>query len=153
MNRSRLVRLLMVPALAVPVVAASLALAGPATAGSVVCTALTGDATGSPNPPQITGCNDTANTGGTGTAVGALKSPSTMSWSTAGGTTVITFKDKLVTGAKNKCAAGDTEATIKGKVKGHGTGTGTSVSGKVSATVCVAPSGALSLLAGTTFKL
>ncbi len=103
MNRSRMVRLLMVPALAAPIVAASLAFAGPATAGAVTCTGLTGNASGTP-PPQVTGCNDTANTGGTGTATGALTSPATLSWaSSGGGTSTIKFKYKFVTGKKKKC--------------------------------------------------
>jgi len=148
-----MIRLLMVPALAAPVMAASFALAGPATAGAVVCTALSGNISGTP-APVVSGCNDTANTGGSGTAVGALLPPtSTLSWATAGGTTTIKFKDKILTGKKDKCPAGDGSASIAGKVKGHGTGTGTSVSGAVKATVCYDGSGALSLLAGTTFKL
>ena len=152
MNRSRLVRLLMVPALAAPVVAASLAFAGPASAGAVVCTGLTGNAGGTP-PPQVTGCNDTANTGGTGTATGALSSPATLSWaSSGGGTSTIKFKYKILTGKKNKCPAGDSSASITGKVTGH-TGSGSSVSGAVSATVCIDGSGNLSLKPGSKFKL
>jgi hypothetical protein len=146
-----MVRLLMVPALAAPIMAASLAFAGPATAGAVVCTGLTGNASGTP-PPQVTGCNDTANTGGTGTSTGALAPPhATLSWASAGGgTTTIKFTDKIV--KKEKCGAGSSEATIKGKVTGH-TGSGSSVSGAVKATVCIDGSGNLSLLHGTTFKL
>ncbi len=154
MRPSRLMRILIVPALALPVGAASLAFAGPAFAGAVVCTGLSGNATGTP-APTLTGCNDTANTGGTGTATGPLTSPATISWATSGGTNKIKFTDKAYTsGKKDKCLSrgtGYTYATIKGSVIGH-TGTGSSVSGKVSAKVCVAPDGTLSLQSGT-FKL
>ncbi len=153
MNRSGLVRLLMVPALAVPAIGASLVFAGPATAGAVVCNGMSGNASGTP-APQVTGCNDTANTGGTGTSSGRLTSPSTISWaSTGGGTNTIKFKVKPLKGKKDKCGAGFSEESVKGSVTGH-TGSGSSVSGKVSGDVCIQTStGDLSLQAGTTFKL
>jgi hypothetical protein len=143
----------MVPAIAAPVMAASLALSGPATAGAVVCTALSGNISGTP-PPVVSGCNDTTNTGGSGTASGALAPPTgTLTWAApAVGTTTIKFKDKILTGKKDKCPKPDGSASIKGKVSGH-TGSGSSVSGKVSATVCYTSSGALSLEGTTTFKL
>jgi hypothetical protein len=134
-----------------------MALAGPASASAAVCTGLSGSGTGTP-PPVVTGCNDTANTGGTGTFAG-LASPGTITWGT-GGTNTFKFKFKILPASKDKCPkdANDasqqqTEATIKGKVTGH-TGLGSSVSGAVKATVCVdiTNNDSLSLLNGTTFK-
>ncbi len=149
MKSSRLVRLLAVPALVVPVVAGSLAFSPSAFAAPAVCTALSGNASGSP-APTLTGCNDPANTGGTGSFTG-LTSPTLVTWAT-GGTDTITFKFKLLTGRKNKCPAGDSEAQLTGKISGH-SGLGSSVSGKVKAFVCVDGSGNLSLQGTTTFKL
>jgi len=141
----------MVPALAVPIGAASLAFTGPAFASATACTVLTGNISGTP-ASSVSGCNDTANTGGSGTfPPGALSSPATVTWAT-GGTTTFTFKYKLVSAKKDKCPAGDNEVTLSGKVTGH-TGVGSSVTGKIKASICYnSSSGALSLLPGTTFK-
>jgi hypothetical protein len=148
MKVSRLVRFLAVPALAVPVLAVSLSSATPAVAAATVCTGLSGSATGTP-PPTLAGCNDTANTGGGGTFTG-LSSPTTVSWA-SGGTSTFTFSFKVIT-KKVKCAAGDTEASLKGKITGS-TGVGSSVKGKVKGEVCVDSNENLSLVPGTTFKL
>jgi len=141
----------MVPALAVPVGAASLAFATPAFAAATACSVLTGNISGTP-ASTVSGCNDTANTGGSGTfRVGALSSPTTVTWATSG-TNTFTFKYKLISAKKDKCSAGNNEVTITGKITGH-TGAGSSVTGKVKASICYsAASGALSLLPGTTFK-
>jgi len=146
MKVSRLVRLLAVPAVAVPVVAGSLLFAAPAFAATATCTALTGTITGG---DTVSGCNDTANTGGTGTFTG-LTSPSTVNWAITGSTNTFTFKYKLDSAKKEKCGTGNTEAVLKGKITGH-TGLGSSVSGKVSADVCVIGT-AISLQPGTTMK-
>jgi len=79
MNRIRLVQCLMAVALVAPSVATGLAIeAGPASAMATVCTALTG---GAPYgaPYIFTGCNDTANTGGTGTSY-PCSHPCTIVW-------------------------------------------------------------------------
>lgn len=101
------------------------------------CTTLTGGET----TQSLSGCNDTADTGGSGTSVVTLSGTSgttTITWA-SGKTTVESFKAKELIGKKDKCTTppGDTalaEAKETGKVTG---GTATDlVKGKTKGTVC-----------------
>jgi hypothetical protein len=100
----------------------------------VVCTSLTG----TESNETLSGCSDTAVTGGTGTET---VSTSTIDWTGAGSlTSVTTVTNKTLSGKKDKCTApaGDTnvvEVDVKGSVTG-GTAT-TLVGGKVKGTLCV----------------
>ncbi len=122
----------MVPALAVPAIGASLAFAAPAFAVATSCTTLGG----TESAATLSGCNDGANTGGSGTFGAVTHSPGTVSWASGGTNTFsFTYKD-YTSGKKDKCGAGSIYVELKGKITGH-TGAGSSVTGKVKADICL----------------
>src|SRR5271157_4887716 len=109
MSRKRLARALLVPAaLLIPASIATVAFSSvssaaiPAATKAVKCTTLTGTilATGT-----LSGCSDTANTGGGGTFPTTGASPATITWN-SGGKTKSTFS---YTGGSGACPAGQTQ--------------------------------------------
>jgi hypothetical protein len=146
-------RVVTIAAVVIPASLATVALAGSTAWASVAtCSKLSGpNAAGN---ALIAGCNDTANTGGSGTApVSAFAGGSgTITWATGHGTTPVTLTFTAVGGSgqpkdeteTKKCAAGSQEYVIVGKT---GTSTGKAASippgSKVSAEVCVVSSPAL----------
>jgi hypothetical protein len=114
----------------------------------IKCTGLSGTilATGS-----LSGCNDPANTGGSGTFPTTPTSSATITWA-SGGTTTGTVS--YTEASKNTCASGDTEEAITGKVTSDtGAGDSVAVGGKIKGDVCVSAGGSLSLAPGTKFKI
>ncbi|HXQ62310.1 MAG TPA: hypothetical protein VN796_08245 [Acidimicrobiales bacterium] len=147
--------LLAVAVLTIPASAVTLGLSGTAWAGGgTSCSTLTGNVTGTSG--SLSGCTDTANTGGSGTfPISAFTSGSgTITWATGGTTTVTvtaTVPKKDEKDPHGSCAAGDTEFNVKGKVTGS-TGVGSSVKGKIKGEVCLDASGNLSIEPGTVLK-
>ena len=150
---SRPLRVITIAAVAIPASLATVALAGStAYAVTVSCTKLTGpNAAGN---AVISGCNDTTNDGGSGTApVSAFANGSgTITWATGHGTTSVTLSFTPVGGSgqpkdeaeTKKCAAGSQEYVILGKVTSDtGKATSITIGSKVSAEVCVVTSPAL----------
>lgn len=153
MFRTRLTRVLLVPAaLLIPASIATVALTSSASAASpaaaakaVKCTSLTGtiEATGT-----LSGCTDSANTGGGGTFPTTGASPATIKWN-SGGKTTATFS---YAGGSGACPAGQTQEDVTGNVtKDSGVAKSVKI-GPISGTVCL--SGAtLSLAPGTKFVI
>jgi hypothetical protein len=139
MHHFRTVRVLTAMALVLPASLATWSVAGPASATtaptcSVLAIAVTGTGT-------VSGCTDTANTGGSGKLVFVVKKspyPGTITWKGTGTTAVsltYTFPKKSV------CAKGDTDIVIGGTVTG---GKGAALksipkNSKVSAVACYNP--------------
>ena len=146
MFKSRLVRIVASGALAGATV---LAFTGPASATvtGIKCKALTGNIA---NSVVIKRCV-VGNTGGRSKAMPAanLASGGTIKWVNGKTTTV---KLTVTQGSAANCAVGDTEYDAVGKVTADTTGS-VKIGGKVSAHVCVSPTGALSLVPGTAAKL
>jgi hypothetical protein len=114
------------------VVPGSTAFAKTAKPAKVVCTSLNGTA----SSETLSGCSDTAATGGSGVE---NVSTSTVTWAT-GLTSIDNTTNKEKTGKKDKCTppAGDTnvvEVAASGTVTG-GTAT-TLTGGKIKGTICV----------------
>jgi hypothetical protein len=150
MFRTRVARILLVPAaLLIPASIATVAFASSSSAASpnaaakaVKCSTLSGTilATGS-----VSGCTDTANTGGGGTFPTSGSNPTTIKW-TSGGKTTATIN---YSGGSGKCATGDTQEDVTGNVtKDKGVAKSVKI-GPISGTVCVSADGALSLAPGT----
>lgn len=121
---------------------ASLAVAlpgGAALAKSKTATGACTSLSGNESSQVLSGCTDTADTGGQGSAVESSSTSSTITWVT-GLTTTESFTEKESLGSKDKCPAvlGDTavaEVKEKGKITG---GTATDlVGGRSTATICV----------------
>ena len=156
-------RLITIAAVAIPASLASVALTGStAWASTVTCTKLSGTVSG--GTAHLSGCNDTANTGGSGTApVSAFAHGSgTITWATGHGTTSVTITFTPVGGSgqakdeaeTRRCAAGSQEYVIHGKVTGDtGKAASITVGSIVSAEVCLSSAGAFSLEPGTTMKI
>jgi hypothetical protein len=149
MRRKMPVHLFVVVALAIAATIGGLALAPPAGAASyTTCTSLTGlNLAGQPD--TVAGC--TGPTGGTGTFLGPLVSPTTINWA-GGGTTSITFATKVPKNPKKStCAVG----SIEMKLRGHATSTDPAgrIRGMFFATVCVDPDEDLSLAPGKSVLL
>ena len=131
-------------ALAIPS-AALVGLAAPAGAVShVTCTALTGTEKGSVTVSKCTPASTTYKTV-TGTS-SKLATGGTLKWAPSGKTTIVS-KPKLKAGGTG-CASGSTKEVATGTVTG-GTATYTKKGDVFSATVCLAKSGAVSILKGT----
>jgi hypothetical protein len=148
-------KLLIAPLLVAPMLVAGFAIGQSAAVAKtkppkIVCMTLSGTET---SPITISNC--------TGQPAGATQavSPSTAcvsnctvveTWNDSGSTTTTqTYNAKVTSGKKaKKCPAGDDQAVETGKVTaGYGDG------GKSKATVCVSPSGTLSLAVGTSLDL
>jgi hypothetical protein len=114
-------------------------------AASVHCAKLTGTATGRMTISQCTPKSAT-NKSATSVALG-----DTLTWNNSGQTTV---ESPIATTSPGRgaCAARATEEVVTGAVTG-GTSTYVAVGDPVSASICVTPSGKLSLVKGTTFSL
>lgn len=151
MRTFRHIRLLTAIAVAVPISLASLAFAGPAfAAGTATCSKLSGSV--SSNNASLSGCTDTANTGGSGTVtVSTLESgKGPITWASSHGTTTISIK---FTQSGTSCP-GATEYKITGKVTADtGKATSIKVGSKVSADVCLSSSGSFSLVKKTKFDV
>jgi hypothetical protein len=120
--------------------------AGAAT--GVACSKITGGIAGTTG--TLSGCTDTANTGGKGTfPISALTGGSgSITWNGTGTTALSGVTATAVT--PNKCPSGDTEYKVSGNVSG---GTGKALKSikkgwTLSAYVCVTSSGKFSLLKG-----
>jgi hypothetical protein len=155
MPRLRHVRLLTVAGLALSITMAVGLGSGTAFAKSqVTCSGANGTA----SSVTLSGCNDTAVTGGGGTSV-ITSSGSTINWN-SGLTSIETYKVKQVPAASKKgkpskkfvCAAGDeqlAEKTKIGKKTAASGGTATALwKDKGASTVCFTPSGGISLAPG-----
>jgi len=154
MLRTRMAKVLLVPAMMIPVSAATLAFATassaatPAKAGVVKCTGLSGTALAT---GTLTGCNDPANTGGSGTFPTSPASSATITWASGGSTTGTVSYTGATT---NTCASGSSEETVTGKVTSDtGAGSSVAVGGKIKGDICISGTGALSLAPGTKFKI
>jgi hypothetical protein len=118
-------------------------------AAGVSCTKLSGGISGT---GTVSGCNDTANTGGSGTFKGSALATGkgTITWKGTGTTTLTTVKASKVTA--NKCTVkGDTEYKVTGNVSG---GTGKAVKSipkgwKLAALACVTSKGTFTLVPKT----
>jgi hypothetical protein len=99
-----------------PLGAATVGFVGTAAAATgVSCTKLTGKATGSKG--TVSGCTDTANTGGSGTFnPSSLLSGGKITWAKKVGTTTIDNVNP-VTVTPNKCPKGDTEYEITADIE------------------------------------
>jgi len=151
MRTIRHFRLLTAIALAVPVSLATLAFAGPAlAAGTATCSKLSGSV--SSNKASLSGCTDTANTGGAGTVtVTTLESgKGPITWATSHGTTTISIK---FTQSGTSCPSA-TEYKISGKVTADtGKAKSIKVGGAVTADVCLSSTGSFSLVKNTKFAV
>jgi hypothetical protein len=159
MRHLRVVRVATAAALSIPTTLGVWAVSSPASAATAPpsCSALKGTETGKSD--TLSGCVPTANTGGSGTSVTKLgkgtTGSATITWASKHGTTTTSYSYSIVATAKEKCGAGATEIIETGKVtKSTGlAATAIKVGQKTTATVCLAKSGALSLLKGTKFVL
>ena len=126
-----------------------LAFTGPASATvtGIKCKVLTGNIA---TNVTLKRCK-VGNTGGASKAMPAtaLASGGTIKWVNGKTTTV---KLTVTQGSAANCAVGDSEYDAKGKVTADTTGS-VKIGGAVSAHVCVAPSGAISLVPGTAAKI
>jgi len=151
MRTVRHIRLLTAIALAVPISLATLAFAGPAFAdGTATCSKLSGSV--SSNKASLSGCTDTANTGGSGTvSVTTLESgKGPITWASSHGTTTISI---TFTQSGTSCPSA-TEYKIAGKVTADtGKAKSIKVGGKVSADVCLSKTDTFSLVKGTKFAV
>jgi hypothetical protein len=100
----------------------------------------------------ISGCNDTANTGGKGTIKAVVaKKTGTITWNKTG-TTTFKFTEKSV--ANTKCAKGDTEISETATTTG---GTGKAVKsipkGQVSTTLVCVKGSSITLVKGEKYKI
>lgn len=141
-------RLLAAAAIAVPLSAGTVAF-GAATASAsakTTCATLSGNFTA--NPPVFNYGRCTGDTGGTGTSTG-ITSPATITWTATGKTTIFSEHDKALTGKKNKCASGDSEFEVTGKVSSKSTDK--TIKGSVKGFTCVDASDNVSLQPGTVF--
>ena len=150
-------RWLMVGAALVFPVVGALALAGTAEAATgVACTKLTGTVNSSDSAKvTISGCNDTANTGGSGTTTGnATATTGTITWKGTGTTTLGGLTTTVVT--PDKCPGSDLEEMTTGTVTG-GTGKAAKSIKKNWTTqsfVCYNPgNNKLALLKGTKYQI
>ncbi len=134
MFRIRVTKALLVPAMVIPISVGTLAFATTASASApaksfpVKCTSASGSLGGT---GMISGCSDTANTGGSGSFPTTGAQPVVFTWAT-GKTTTATTSDSVV--SPDACAAGDTEYKISGTVTADTTGSipvGSGVKGKV----------------------
>jgi hypothetical protein len=146
------VRLLAVAALAgsaslAVVLPASQAFAKVAKPTKVICTGLSGNS----STATVSGCSDTAVTGGGGVSV-ISSGVSTVTWNVTGLTSTESFTAVASTGKKDHCTppAGLTntaEVKEKGTVSG---GTATSLTGgKLKGTVCLFSNNSVALFPGT----
>lgn len=156
-------RLLAIAAVAIPASLATVALAGStAYAVSVTCTKLSGTVSG--GVAHISGCTDTTNDGGAGTApiAGFASGSGTITWATGHGTTSLT--DSFTAVGKSgqpadeteslKCATTSQEYVITGKVTGDtGKATSITVGSAVKAEICLSSAGAFALEPGTKLLL
>ena len=158
MRRSH--RLLVLTGLAVPVLVAGLVIPSAYAKGpgpkpvKVSCTTLSGNVSGVPTPPTISGCTPTSATGGTGTFSGFVGGSGTLTVTWNGtGTTTASYSSTEPASKGNKCAkvgAGDIEAILHGSVTGNSPAGGSpGVKAALHAKVCVDPSFNLSLLPGS----
>ena len=157
-----------------PASAASLPVQGHATADSanppgpkgphvpkpvkIACTALSGNAASSANPPTISGCNHSNVTGGSGVfPAGGLgaSGATTVSWQ-SGGSTSIQYSSTVPQSKGDKCGPDptspgnkETEVILHGSVQPPGSG---GVKGAVRARICLTSTLDMSLLSGQ-FKL
>jgi hypothetical protein len=152
MFRKRLARALLVPAaLLIPASIATVAFssvssaASPATTKAVKCTTLTGTigATGT-----LSGCSDTANTGGGGTFPTTGASPATIVWN-SGGKTKASFS---YTGGSGLCPVGQTQEDVTGNVISNKGAAKSIKVGPIKGTVCLNGT-SLSLAPGTKFVI
>jgi hypothetical protein len=143
--------------MALPIAAVSVGWTGVAGASTRVATATTGVACSKISggiggtTGKLSGCSDSANTGGSGTfPIAALTGGSgSITWHGTVGTTALSGVTATAT-TTNKCPTGDTEYEVSGKVSG---GTGKSLKSikkgwTLQAFVCVTASGNFSLLKG-----
>jgi hypothetical protein len=150
MRPFRLVRLLVVPALALPLVLSTIVLPGTAWAkGSktVKCVILNGTYGGS---WSLSGCSPVAIAGAAGSGNGPQAtvaqnfpvSPATITWGTPANRraaplkTTITFGVSELTGHRDKCGAGSKEFNVTGTVTGNSATPGVRIGGKVKIFVC-----------------
>ncbi len=152
------IRALAVAALVLPAGLAVLP-AGTASAAatqSVSCTKLSGSAL----KPTISGCNDPAVTGGSGTAtINSAHTVATTKWKESGSTTTASIKytEKSKSACTAESGASNVEVVETGTVT-SGKGAAAALKGqKVTATVCIYLKGAssitISLLKGSDYKL
>lgn len=139
-------------------IAGAVALTGPAVAASgVSCTSLTGKVNSQDAAKiKLSGCNDTANTGGKGTTKGsATSTTATITWNGTGTTTEDNVTTTIITSGAT-CASGDIEEETTGDVTG-GTGAAAKSIKKgwtEQSFVCYNPNTSqLSLAPGTTFEI
>jgi hypothetical protein len=142
MPRMMPIRILIVVVLAVPATLATLALASPAGARTYEsCNSLSG-LNLSGQRDTLAGC--TGPTGGSGTFIGPVASPMTVTWA-GGGTTTFDFTTKFP--KKSACSVGSTELSLRGHAK-ISTGPAKRIRGMFFAKVCLEPNEHLSLLPG-----
>ncbi len=120
-----------------------------ASAPTVSCTTGTLKITGS---GTISGCNDTANTGGKGTiAANISKKTGTITWNKTG-TTTFKFTEKSVT--NTKCVKGDTEISETATTTGGTSKALKSIpKGQVSTTLVCVKGSSLSLVKGEKYQI
>lgn len=150
MRPFRLVRLLVVPALALPLVLSTVVLPGTAWAkGSktVKCVMLNGTYGGS---WSLSGCSPVTITGSAGSggrpqatvAQNFPVSPATITWGTPANRhaaplkTTITYAVSELTGHRDKCGAGSREFIVAGTVTGNSATPGVRIGGKIKILVC-----------------
>jgi hypothetical protein len=154
MFRTRAAKALLIPVMVASASVGTLAFASasgaavkPATS-SVKCTALSGTVGGT---GSLTGCTDTANTGGSG-SFPLVPGSNSVTWA-AGGTNTFSYTFKTVT--PNACPKKNEEIAVAGTVTGS-TGSGSSIPNgdKVKGDLCVnKKTDVVELLPGTKFKL
>src|ERR1700728_2901704 len=125
-------------AVTMPILAVTFCFAGPAAAATpdtgTICSTLSGTTTSA----ALSGCSDTANTGGSGTL--PFKTKSKIKWANGKTTTLNPFNATPVSGTL--CPAGSDEFRVVGTVSKDTTGS-IQVGGKASGLVC------LNMTAGT----
>jgi hypothetical protein len=156
----------LVPMVAVPILAVAVILPGSASAKGpkgpkpvkVTCTTVSGNVSGVPTPPTISGCTPTSATGGMGTFSGFVGGSGNLvvTWNGgAEGTTSAAYSstEPSPTSKGNKCAkvaAGDIEAILHGSVTGNSPAGGSpGVKAALHAKICVDTNFNLSLLPGS----